>query len=168
MEIDISDMPWVGGREKYDKLFDSILEQSEQLAWPEGMGDSGVPEMMLSPLVEMSGKALEFLNGKKWGYHVITAIFMKQEMGFTELSKIIKGVSNRALSTRLKECTEMGLIVRKVDPGPPMRTSYSLTEHGRIVATLIAPLVYYMKREMGLLHPIQFITNEFKIGTGVS
>ncbi len=155
MDITEANIPWVTNRDKCDELFSEVFEKARQLEFADELCVL-IPDELLSTVVTLTGEALSFLNGKKWGYHVVTALTLRESMGFTELSSFIDGVSNRALSTRLKECVEMGLVTRKVDPGPPMRTSYSLTQHGRSVATLLTPLVYYMKREMGFLELEQF------------
>ena len=151
-------LPWYDDQECCNLLLDSVITKSEELAWV-GMNQFGIPEEYIPSLIATTGNALDFLNGKKWGYHLISALFFKEKVGFAELSTIIEGISNRALATRLKESVAMNL-VKLQDSLLPMRTRYSLTEHGRIVATLLTPLVYYMKRESGTLNSNPFSENE--------
>ena len=142
------ELPWVTQKDRCDELFNEIYDRSRLLEFDEELSKI-IPDQILTDIIALTGEALSFLNGKKWGYHVVTALTLRPSMGFNELVSVIQGVSNRALSTRLKECTELGLVKREVSAGPPMRTSYSLTEHGRTVSSLLTPLVYYMKREKG-------------------
>jgi DNA-binding HxlR family transcriptional regulator len=50
---------------------------------------------------------------------------------FSELGERAKGPGDKVLSARLKELEARGLLVRRVDPGPPVRVSYELTRAGR-------------------------------------
>jgi DNA-binding HxlR family transcriptional regulator len=50
---------------------------------------------------------------------------------FGELGETAEGLGTKVLSARLKELEARGLIQRNVEPGPPVRVSYELTEHGR-------------------------------------
>jgi DNA-binding HxlR family transcriptional regulator len=50
---------------------------------------------------------------------------------FAELAERISTIGDRMLSARLKELVVAGVVARHVDPGPPVRVSYALTEAGR-------------------------------------
>jgi len=72
----------------------------------------------------------------KGGFNVL----LEGPLRFSELSAAARGPGDKVLSARLKELEACGLLVRQVDPGPPVRVSYALTEHGRgfsAVATAI-------------------------------
>ena len=152
MSGDEYDLQWVTNRKECDSLLNEIIEISRQLKFDAEIAVP-VPQEYLTNIIKLTGEAFSFLNGRKWGYHVVTALTLRESMGFTELTSYIEGVSNRALSTRLKEGVELGIVQRTVFSGPPMRTRYSLTPKGRMVATLLTPLAYYMKRELGYLEP---------------
>lgn len=49
---------------------------------------------------------------------------------FSELSAAAHGPGDKVLSQRLKELEARGLLVRHVEPGPPLRVSYELTPQG--------------------------------------
>lgn len=49
---------------------------------------------------------------------------------FSEIGERAPGLGDKVLSARLKELEARGLIVRTVDPGPPVRVGYALTAHG--------------------------------------
>lgn len=67
--------------------------------------------------------------GKRWT-SLILAVLRHGPVGFREVSRAVLGVSDSVLSDRLAELTELGLIVRTVDPGPPVSVTYALTEKG--------------------------------------
>ena len=60
-------------------------------------------------------------------------------------SSLLRGISSRTLSDKLRSCQENGLVERVVDDGPPIRVIYRLTTHGRNCGRLLGPLVAYMK-----------------------
>lgn len=50
---------------------------------------------------------------------------------FSELAEQPHGPGDKVLSARLKELEARGLINRRVEPGPPVRVTYELTDKGR-------------------------------------
>jgi DNA-binding HxlR family transcriptional regulator len=50
---------------------------------------------------------------------------------FSEIAKEARGLGDKVLSARLKELEFRGLLVREVEPGPPVRVTYELTDKGR-------------------------------------
>jgi len=50
---------------------------------------------------------------------------------FTEIRDRTRGPGDKILSGRLKELEARGLVLRRVEPGPPVRVTYQLTESGR-------------------------------------
>ena len=50
---------------------------------------------------------------------------------FSELRARIEAMGDRMLSARLKELEARGLVERSVDPGPPVKVTYALSELGR-------------------------------------
>ncbi|WNI16698.1 winged helix-turn-helix transcriptional regulator [Actinacidiphila sp. ITFR-21] len=69
------------------------------------------------------------LFGKRWT-GLIVAVLTQRAAYFAELRRAIPRISERMLSDRLTELADAGLVVREVDPGPPLRVSYGLTEAG--------------------------------------
>ena len=69
------------------------------------------------------------LLGKRWT-GVIVAALMGGPVHFAEFRRAVPGISERVLSDRLTELAAAGLVLREVDPGPPLRVSYRLTESG--------------------------------------
>jgi DNA-binding HxlR family transcriptional regulator len=73
-------------------------------------------------------QAFKFL-GKRWN-GVILATLTNGASGFAELRRNVAGISDSVLAERLSELQGAGLIVRAVDPGPPVAVSYQLTDAG--------------------------------------
>jgi DNA-binding HxlR family transcriptional regulator len=50
---------------------------------------------------------------------------------FSVIAERLAPIGDRILSCRLKELEAAGMLVRDVEPGPPVRVSYALTRAGR-------------------------------------
>lgn len=68
------------------------------------------------------------LLGKRWN-GMILATLGQGEAGFADLRRIL-GISDSMLSGRLAELAAAQLVVRRVQDGPPIQVSYTLTEGG--------------------------------------
>jgi DNA-binding HxlR family transcriptional regulator len=68
---------------------------------------------------------------KKWTVEIMYCLYRNRTMRFSELRRLLGGVSSRTLSDRLKELEGMGLVTRRVSQTRPVRVEYSLTEGGR-------------------------------------
>ncbi|CAM4300626.1 helix-turn-helix transcriptional regulator [Corallococcus sp. ZKHCc1 1396] len=92
----------------------------------------------LHPLCERFLTAAELL-GRRWT-GIILRILMDGPCRFGELTERIGGISERVLSERLKELEAEGVIERHVDPGPPIRSEYRLTQKGQALWKVIHEL----------------------------
>lgn len=79
------------------------------------------------------------LLGKRWTGLIIAAL-MNGPGHFAELRRAVPGISERMLSDRLTELAALGLVVRTVEEGPPLRVSYRLTEAGHALKPAMAEL----------------------------
>ena len=61
-------------------------------------------------------------------------------MRFSEIAQAVPELSDRLLSERMKELETRGLVVRHVEPGPPVRVSYGLTAMGRELQPAVTEL----------------------------
>ena len=73
--------------------------------------------------------AIEVLS-RPWN-GLILGLLQGGSLRFGELEARSPGLGPKTLSERLKRLEARGLIVRKIDPGPPVRVSYSLTARGK-------------------------------------
>ncbi len=87
----------------------------------------------------------------KWGIEILVAIYTLRNVRFQELRKILRPISSRVLSQKLRLLENAGLLHRKILDTRPPRVQYSLTEKGLTVATLGEPVMLYLRMKEGLL-----------------
>jgi len=102
-------------------------------------------EMGLEELRETIQSLEESFNllSQKWNLQILYILFLRTDMGFGELKRILE-VNSRTLSDKLKTLNQYGYIRRTVEEGPPLRVRYVLTSHGRKTILLALPLLYYV------------------------
>jgi len=69
------------------------------------------------------------LIGKRWTGAILCSL-AEGPQRFGELTRTVPGLSDRLLSQRLRELEDEGLVEREVEPGTPVRVTYSLTRKG--------------------------------------
>jgi DNA-binding HxlR family transcriptional regulator len=79
------------------------------------------------------------LVGKRWTGAIVGAL-LPGSRRFCEISHAIPQISDRLLSTRLRELEGQGLVARQVLHGSPVRVEYALTPKGRALEPAIAQL----------------------------
>jgi DNA-binding HxlR family transcriptional regulator len=89
--------------------------------------------------------AIEVL-GRRWSGAIIMVLVRRGTCRFNELLAGIPGMSDRLLSERLRELEAEGVVVRTVEPGPPVRVAYTLTDAGRALEPAIAALATWAER----------------------
>ena len=72
---------------------------------------------------------LDIIGGKWKG--VILFLLMDGPRRFSELQRLLRKVTQRALTNQLREMEADGLITRTVHPEIPPRVDYALTDRGR-------------------------------------
>lgn len=70
------------------------------------------------------------LVGSKWKLLIMRDLLLNGSMRFKELQRSLGSVSQKVLTTNLRDMEESGLIVRRVYAEVPPRVEYSLTEIG--------------------------------------
>lgn len=73
--------------------------------------------------------AMEVL-AKPWT-GMLLVVLEEGPLRFSEIADRVPTIADRMLAARLKELESRGLIVRRVEHGPPVRVAYELTEVGR-------------------------------------
>lgn len=74
--------------------------------------------------------AMDVLS-KPWNGLIMAMLQTKGPLRFSELRAGLTAMGDRMLSERLKELEARGLVLRRVEPGPPVRVGYALTEAGQ-------------------------------------
>ncbi len=80
--------------------------------------------------------------GRPWNAFLLTML-QAGPMRFSEISARPNGPGDKVLSARLKDLEARGLVVRTVDPGPPVKCSYDLTKQGRAFGDVSAAIAQW-------------------------
>jgi DNA-binding HxlR family transcriptional regulator len=91
-------------------------------------------------------RAFEFL-GKRWS-GVILGTLVGGPLGFAELGRRVEGISDSVLSERLSELQETGLILRSVQPGPPVSVTYVLSPAGEALLPAMGELTLWAQTNL--------------------
>lgn len=70
------------------------------------------------------------LLGKRWTGVIISTLISGGPARFSEIARMVPGVSERMLSSRLTELIEAGMVERQVLEGPPVGVQYRVTPRG--------------------------------------
>lgn len=81
----------------------------------------------------------------KWSLLVI-ALLERRKLRFTELKNSISGISQRMLTTTLRQLERDGIVARTVFPVVPPRVEYELTPLGSTLHATIQALVSWTER----------------------
>lgn len=80
-------------------------------------------------------RAIEFV-GRRWN-GAILYVLLDRPCRFNELLARVPNLSDRLLTERLRELEAAGMVTREVQPGPPVRVVYALTDAGRALNDVI-------------------------------
>jgi DNA-binding HxlR family transcriptional regulator len=80
------------------------------------------------------------LIGRRWTGAIVAVLLQDGPMRFSEIAHAVPELSDRLLSERMKELEGRGVVSRTVEPGPPVRVVYELTEMGRSLEPAISAL----------------------------
>src|SRR6185436_6554846 len=88
---------------------------------------------MAKPQVDSQCQAFQLaieVLGRPWNALILN-VLQPGPLRFSELAAAAQGPGDKVLSARLKELERCGLVLREVEPGPPVRVTYQLTTQGR-------------------------------------
>lgn len=91
------------------------------------------------------------LIGNKWRPLILRDLLPGRPLRFKELQRGVGGVSQKVLTSNLRELEEAGLVVRRVYPEVPPRVEYSLTEEGMSLAPVIDAMKAWGEKYQGLV-----------------
>lgn len=86
--------------------------------------------------------------GDKWASLVIVALGLNGRQRYTELSRMIDGVSQKMLTQTLRSLERDGLLIREVTPSVPIRTDYELTSLGMSLLDILRHLKLWAEEHM--------------------
>jgi DNA-binding HxlR family transcriptional regulator len=96
-------------------------------------------------MAEWLGRLMEVSRDvfQPWSMEILFVTGVQGEVRFGQLEELL-GASSRTLSNKLRTLVKAGLLARKVEPGPPVRITYSLTKSGRAAVALSSPLFAHL------------------------
>lgn len=114
-------------------------------------GDAGTRAAYASATRE----ALRCLEGK-WKIVILCQLFAVDVLRFSELERLVEGVTQKMLIQQLRELEQDGIVQRTVYPQVPPKVEYSLTQIGRDLGPAITALMDWaeMRREKQGEHPL--------------
>jgi len=77
--------------------------------------------------------------GDKWTI-LLLMVLGDRRMRFTELHRMINGISQRMLTVTLRNLEHDGILIRTVYPTIPPRDEYELSDRGRSLKVALAPI----------------------------
>jgi DNA-binding HxlR family transcriptional regulator len=103
-------------------------------------GRSGPGEDDPDLVLPQQAIALFAVLGQRWSPHVL-CVLGQRPARFTELQRAVPGISATSLNDRLRDLIAHGLVLRHAFPGPPMTSSYEVTETGRMIGQHLIHMV---------------------------
>ncbi len=110
----------------------------------EGLAEDMQEEIDPFEEAETSARIIESVT-RKWTVPIIYFLYRTGELSFSELGKLLMGISSRTLSLRLRSLEKKGWVQREVVDRRPPRVLYSLTERGTTVAKMAGPMYLYIR-----------------------
>ncbi len=96
--------------------------------------------------------AMSVLSGK-WKFHILGTLIEGNALGFMDLLREVNGIGSKMLSKELQDLEVNNLISRTVMNTKPITVSYSITENGKTLETVIEELskwgINYRKAVVG-------------------
>jgi DNA-binding HxlR family transcriptional regulator len=90
-------------------------------------------------------EAIELI-GRRWTGVIVAILIDSGPMRFSEVAHAVPEMSDRLLSERMKELEARGVVERHVEPGPPVRVAYGLTDMGRSLEPALSELKAWAQR----------------------
>ncbi len=89
---------------------------------------------------------------KKWALLIVNSLGNYGSLRFTELEKVLNGISPKTLSDTLKDLQDLELVNREAFAEIPPRVEYSLTTDGQEFRESIIPLIKWAANRNGWDH----------------
>lgn len=80
------------------------------------------------------------LIGRRWTGAIVAVLIQGGPMRFSQIRAGVPELSDRLLSERMKELEARGIVLRRTDPGPPLRVDYELTPMGRSLEPAVSEI----------------------------
>ena len=111
----------------------------------EARGSRNPPGPALPTCCPYYHEAVELI-GRRWTGAIVAVLLDGGPLRFSEISHAVPELSDRLLSERMKELEARGVVSRHVDPGPPVKVLYELTDMGRSLEPALQELKSWARR----------------------
>jgi len=102
---------------------------------------------MMNPIECPLHLIMEKIAGK-WKLIIIYSLNQSGVIRFSDLHRLIGGVSQKVLTSQLRELERDGLLIRKVYPEVPPKVEYSLTGKGKSLSHVLDSLADWATTNM--------------------
>jgi DNA-binding HxlR family transcriptional regulator len=82
---------------------------------------------------------------KRWTPQLLV-LLLQGPARFSELASAVPGLSGRVMTERLKDLQDAALVERRVDPGPPITSTYRLSAEGEQLRAVLDELCKWAER----------------------
>jgi len=86
--------------------------------------------------------------GGKWKPIILFCI-REDKKRFSEIKRLIPGVTQKMLTQQLRELEEQGIVHREIHPVIPPKVEYSLTPYGCTLIPILDAMAKWGKNHMG-------------------
>ena len=90
-------------------------------------------------------KTLHLLEGR-WKLLILFHLFGGQVQRYSDLERLIPGISQKMLAQQLRQLEADGLVSRKVYPQTPPKVEYRLTEWGQALCPALDALLFWAEQ----------------------
>jgi DNA-binding HxlR family transcriptional regulator len=111
----------------------------------EPRGSRGAPGGSAPGCCPYYHEAVELI-GRRWTGAIFAVLLDGGQLRFSQISHSVPELSDRLLSERMKELEARGVVSRHVDPGPPVKVLYELTDMGRSLEPALQELKSWARR----------------------
>ncbi|KKI84819.1 HxlR family transcriptional regulator [Shouchella clausii] len=103
--------------------------------------------------------ALEILVGK-WKHKILFQLMTHDVIRFNELKRAIPGITQKMLTSQLRELESHDIVERKVYPQIPPKVEYSISEYGKSLQPVLDAMHEWGKNHTDHLNRTYAETNE--------
>ncbi|TJY59985.1 winged helix-turn-helix transcriptional regulator [Sinimarinibacterium sp. CAU 1509] len=90
--------------------------------------------------------ALKLLDGR-WKLLILFHLFDGKVQRYSDLEKLIAGISQKMLAQQLRQLEADGIVARKVYPEVPPKVEYRLTEWGQALCPALDALLHWSEQK---------------------
>lgn len=86
--------------------------------------------------------------GGRWKPVILFKLMEQGVLRFGELRRLVPGVTQKMMTSQLRELESDGVVARKVYPEVPPKVEYALTEYGRTLSPILLAMRDWGARHM--------------------